>query len=120
MNSNFLAASAIVALVCATASAAPPDGVNPDSPLAQWYRSLHVPHTDALCCSIADCRPVEARYLDGHWEILVHGVGWMEVPGERILHRDNPDGRPIACMSTVDDAPGFNDTVRCFVPPPET
>jgi hypothetical protein len=106
----------------APSPAAPPNGADPDSPLGQWYRSLHVPHTDRLCCSISDCRPVLAREKDGQWEVYLErsseilelGNGsWVTVPEDVILKRDNLDGRPIACRTSYG-------TIRCFVPPPQT
>lgn len=107
----------------APSRAAPPNGSDPDSPLGQWYKSLHVPQTDALCCSISDCRPVLARQRDGHWEVYLRPTyldlsnplkpQWVEVPEEVILKRDNLDGRPIVCRTSYG-------TIRCFVPPPET
>lgn len=106
-------------LLLAIAHAAPPEGADPESPLGRWYRSLHVPHSTALCCSISDCRPVEARAQNGHWQIR-RGQQWIDVPEDRIVRRDNPDGRPIACIGQYDDAPGGNGPIRCFVPPPET
>lgn len=108
-----------IALVCTVgASAAPPEAVDLNSPLAQWYRSLHAPNSDELCCSIADCRPVQARRTMDHWEILI-GDFWVNVPADRILRRHNMDGRPIACMSVIDDDPRGNEWIQCFVPPPE-
>jgi len=111
---------AAIALVCTVgASAAPPEAVDPSSPLAQWYRSLRAPNSDTLCCGIADCRPIQARQAEDHWEILIGNV-WVSVPEERILKRYNMDGRPIACMSVIDDDPAGNERIQCFVPPPET
>jgi hypothetical protein len=91
------------------AMAQPPSSADPNSPLGLWYRSLMVPNTESSCCSIADCRPVQARLAGDHWEVLT-AYGWLSVPPELILRRDNPDGRPIACLH-------FG-IIRCFVPPP--
>jgi len=109
----------LLLLAIARSHAAPPEGADPNSPLGLWYRSLHVPHSDALCCSISDCRPVEARAQDGHWQIKL-GRNWRDVPEDRVLRMDNPDGRPIACVEQFDDAPDAIGPIRCFVPPPET
>jgi hypothetical protein len=102
-------AAAIAVMFAASASAAPPDGVDPDCPLAQWYRSLRTPDTGVSCCSVADCRPVQARQVEDHWEVLTED-GWRVVPAQRVLQRRNMDGRPIACQVLG--------RVRCFVPPP--
>lgn len=92
---------------------APPAGSDPNSPMAAWYRSLKTPEGGS-CCSEADCRPAEARLRDGGWEILAEdparGVPvWERVPDERVLRRENLDGRPIACR--------FAGRTLCFIPP---
>jgi hypothetical protein len=93
------------------AMAQPPSNADPLSPLGRWYRSLMIPNTGSSCCSAADCRPVEARLAGDRWE--VHGDhGWLAVPPDAILRRDNPDGRPIACL--------HSGIIFCFVPPPAT
>lgn len=74
--------------------------------LSAWYRSLRTPE-GGLCCSEADCRPIEARLAGDHWEIAT-ASGWLPVPPERVLKRDNADGRPIACI--------LGGRVLCFVP----
>ena len=89
----------------------PPPGADPNSPLGLWFRSLTAPYSGISCCSVADCRPVEARLVGEGWEIHVDGT-WIEVPADVVLKRDNPDGRPIACV--------FAGSILCFVPPPAT
>ena len=89
----------------------PPPGADPNSPLGLWYRSLTTPYSGGSCCSVADCRPVEARLVSEGWEIHVDGV-WIKVSPHMVLKRDNPDGRPIACLHAG--------IVICFVPPPAT
>jgi hypothetical protein len=76
--------------------------------MGEWYRSLRSPETGDSCCSIADCRPIEARQVNDGWQIKV-GDTWLPVRPEIVLKRDNPDGRPIACMA--------GGIVFCFVPP---
>jgi hypothetical protein len=93
------------------AVAAPPEGADPLSPMGEWYRSLMSPKTGGSCCSIADCRPAEARQVHNGWQIKVAGT-LLPVPPEIVLKRDTPDGRPIACI-----AAGI---VFCFVPPAGT
>jgi hypothetical protein len=113
MRSSFRTAILVTAgaLISAVVLAAPPDGADPNSPLGAWYRSLQAPDGKS-CCSIADCRPTDARLVGEHWEILVPGAGWEVVPNDRVLMRDNPDGRPIACRSLG--------RVLCFIPPAGT
>jgi hypothetical protein len=107
----FWAAIAVGILATATyvAVAAPPEGGDSSSPLGEWYRSLRSPASGDSCCSIADCRPVEAQQVNDGWQIKVGGI-WLPVRPE--LVRNNPDGRPIACMA--------GGIVFCFVPPAGT
>ncbi|HEX5318043.1 MAG TPA: hypothetical protein VFW46_02740 [Stellaceae bacterium] len=106
-----LCALAAAMLITIPAVAAPPSGADPDSPMAQWYHSLKAPDIGGSCCSIADCRPVEARQVGDHWEVLTE-EGWLRVLPQRILHQKNLDGRPIACEVLGE--------IRCFVPPAGT
>jgi hypothetical protein len=108
MNLRLLAAALIIA---GGARAAPPDGADPNGPMADWYRSLQAPDTGGSCCSLADCRPVEARQAGVHWEIWTE-TGWQAVPLQRVLRRENLDGRPIACRRLGE--------ILCFVPPADT
>lgn len=67
------------------------------TPLSDWYRSLRQPGTGVLCCSEADCRPVEARTGAKGWEIYAGGR-WVAVSPEKVLRgRNNPTGRAVAC-----------------------
>ena len=91
--------------------AAPPPDADPS--LAPWFNSLRRPWTNALCCSVADCRPVDSRLNDGHYEALIEGE-WRRVPDHLILNRnDNPTGRAIVCWT-----PQVG--ILCFVRAPES
>lgn len=111
------------------ALAAPPPGSDPNSALAAWYHSLTVPDNPITrangsanggCCAQSDCRPVDYRQDDQGYLVLIGtqfpGVTephWERVPPEVvILHKDNPEGQPVACW--------YNQKLRCFVPPSET
>ncbi len=101
--------------------AAPPEGSDPNSPMAEWYHSLQTPDGGS-CCSVADCRPVNARQTADGWEIFIDPIMagntiispgiWEPVPPDRVLRRENADGRPIACR--------FGGRTLCFVPPAGT
>ncbi len=107
----WLLAAIGLAVVAEHALAAPPAGSDPNSPMAAWYRSLKTPNGGS-CCSEADCRPVDARQTASGWEIS-NGLGkWDPVPPDRVLRRDNEDGRPIVCI--------FGGRILCFVPPSMT
>jgi hypothetical protein len=93
------------------AGAAPPPVTDPT--LAPWFNSLRQPWTNALCCSLADCRPVDSRLNNGHYEALIEGE-WREVPDRLILNRnDNPTGRAVACWT-----PQVG--ILCFIRAPES
>jgi hypothetical protein len=112
------ASFALGALLCASASAAPPD--NPDPLFTPWYKSLRQPGTGAECCGIADCRIVEFRrngegyevFVDQRWRLT--RPYWTRVPPEKILERpDNPTGRAVACFTPEAG-------VMCFILPPQS
>jgi hypothetical protein len=91
---------------------APPEGADPNGPLAEWYCALKTPEGGS-CCSVADCRPVQARQMPDGWQILIPFEGsrdqCVSVPPDRVLKLDNEDGRPIACVNAG--------IVLCFIPP---
>ena len=100
-----------LAFVAHPVLAAPPPDADPA--LAPWFNSLRQPWTNALCCSMADCRPVNSQLNDGHYEALIEGE-WRRVPDHLILNRnDNPTGRAIVCWT-----PQVG--ILCFVRAPES
>lgn len=108
MRGLFLAA---LLLACHVAAAAPPEDADPS--LAPWFNSLRQPWTNALCCSIADCRPTRSRLHAGHYEAFVDGA-WRAVPDDRVLLRaDNPTGHAVVCWTEYAG-------ILCFVPPPQS
>jgi hypothetical protein len=91
-------------------AAAPPDA---DPALAPWFNGLRQPWTNALCCSVADCRPVDSRLHNGRYEALIEGE-WRAVPDDHILNRaDNPTGRAVACWTPQAG-------IICFVRAPDS
>jgi len=113
---SFAARAGLILISAAPALAAPPE--NPDPALRRWFEGLRQPGTGAPCCSLSDCRRVEARKGDTEWEIWIDarfGVAppfWEKAPPAKILRVANPAGEAVACF-----APGAG--VMCFVPPPE-
>lgn len=95
--------------------AAPPPGADPD--LAPWFRSLRQPNTDLSCCDRSDCRTVQYRIVDGHFQAFIGGefarwqnppYAWVDVPDGSVLHRhDNPTGEGVACWAGM--------RIICFV-----
>ena len=100
----------LIRIVNPVNAAPPPDA---DPALAPWFNDLRQPWTNALCCSVADCRPVESRLNNGHYEALIEGE-WRPVPDDHILNRgDNPTGHAVACWTP-------SAGIICFVRPPES
>jgi hypothetical protein len=113
-----LAALLLPLLLASAAYAKPPPGADAESPLGQWYNSLHQPHDGISCCALADCRPVEMKLGGNHYWVFIGEQfeeapnKWIEVPDEAILHVQNNAGQPVACWSPVTG-------LLCFVPGPE-
>ena len=95
-------------LACQTPlQAAPPVGADPD--LAPWFRSLRQPKTELSCCDRSDCRMVQYRIVDGHFQAFIGSefarwqnppYDWVDVPESSVLHRhDNPTGEGVACWA---------------------
>jgi hypothetical protein len=115
---KFTRASLVVVLLLSfgfplAALGAPPDGADPDSPIGQWFKSLRQPDTGLICCSIADCRPIEYRIAVDHYEVAIDGR-WVSVPPEKVVHRENPTGHAILCRGPA------SSVIFCFVPAHET
>ena len=98
-------------LIAHAACAAAPDNADPN--LAPWFNNLRQPWTNALCCSVADCRPVASRRREERYEVFIDGA-WRRVPDDTVMERsDNPTGRAVACWTP-------RGGVLCFVPAPES
>ena len=110
-----LAAASLIFSNATSLRAAPPPGADPD--LAPWFRSLRQPNTDLSCCDRADCRTVQYRIIDGHFQAFIGGefarwqnppYAWVDVPDGSVLHRhDNPTGEGVACWAGM--------RIICFV-----
>ncbi len=99
------------AMLAAPSRAAPPPDADPA--MAPWFNSLRQPGSGISCCSIADCRPVDYRVVDKHYEAYIEGE-WRPVPPDKVLTRaDNPTGRAIVCWTKLSG-------IMCFVRGPET
>lgn len=110
MRRFIVAAISLVGLVQA-ARAAPPE--NADPALAPWFNDLRQPWTNALCCSLADCRATESRTQGDHYEAFIDGA-WRAVPDDKVLQRsDNPTGHAVVCWTPQAG-------ILCFVRPPES
>jgi hypothetical protein len=108
---NRFVLAALFGLAANSAAARPPP--NPDQGLSPWFEDLRQPGTGHSCCSIADCRPVDYRIIEDHYEAFVDDQ-WVAVPSDKVLRRlDNPTGRAVVCWT-----PYLG--VMCFVEGPGT
>jgi hypothetical protein len=92
------------------------DTANPDPNLREWFRSLRQPRSGMSCCDISDCRYVDYRFVDNHYDIRIENQ-WMTVPGEGVIHgKQNITGKAVACYTRSNP---YSDmiTILCFVPP---
>ncbi len=103
--------SGVILLLACQAHAAPPPDADPK--LAPWFNSLRLPQSAVPCCSMADCRSVLSRLVNGHYEAFVEGK-WVSVPDDKVLTRpDNPTGHAVVCWTPFAG-------VLCFVKAPES
>lgn len=101
--------------------AAPPPGTAPDTALAEWFQSLHVPGTNLSCCAQYDGRVTDLRQTADGYEAWIGpqfgpaaSLVWEPVPKAAVLDRvDNPLGRPVVFWRK-----GMG--IRCVVRSPET
>jgi len=101
--------AAIGLMVAGAALAAPPLGIDPNSPTANWVRTLKQPNGGSSCCSIADCRPAEAVFgEDNHWHVILGGKS-ETVPDDKILEDETFNGDAWVCSVAG--------TILCFVKP---
>jgi hypothetical protein len=103
-----------LALVAGGTHARPPADADPA--LAPWFEGLRAGNGSS-CCSQADCRAVDYRIVDTHYEALIgrqfeiDPPRWVAVPETRILKpAENPVGRAVACWTPYAG-------ILCFVLP---
>ncbi len=100
-----IAAAMIFAMLESCASAH-----DADEPFAAWYNSLKQNGTDISCCSQHDCQEVDYRIgPSAKYQAWIEN-GWVDIPEDRVLTRDNPVGRGILCRSQS------TGTIWCFIP----
>ena len=100
-----------------TAAARDLDGRYANSPLKQWFDSLH--SGKGPCCSDADgtaLSDVDWEARDGHYRVRIEGQ-WWDVPDEAVIKEPNRAGRtmvwPIYYNATNHP---LRVEVRCFIP----
>jgi hypothetical protein len=92
--------------------ASPPPDVDLNSPEAKWVQSLKS-ETGMFCCSLSDCRKVDYRISEDHYQVYV-ADRWVDVPPNKVVKRENPTGTAWLCydQSSVPLSP---DRIFCFV-----
>ena len=100
-----------------TAGARDLDGRYANSPLKQWFDSLH--SGKGPCCSDADgtaLSDVDWEVKDGRYRVRIEGQ-WWDVPDEAVIKEPNRAGRtmvwPIYYNATNHP---LRVEVRCFIP----
>jgi hypothetical protein len=84
----------------------------------KFYKTWMMPDNRAIsCCHDEDCKPAEAKQIDGKWYARQEGDqgNFTPIPAHKIeQERDTPDGRNHLCGRRY----GFNTgdfTVFCFI-----
>jgi hypothetical protein len=93
------------------------DGRFANSPLHNWFESLH--SSKGPCCSDADgtaLSDVDWEARDGHYRVRIEGQ-WWDVPDEAVIREPNRAGRtmvwPIYYRGTTQP---LRVDIRCFMP----
>ena len=119
MGRMILALLAVHVLLPLPAIAAPPPDADPA--LSPWFQELTQPGNGLPCCSISDCRIVQARATPDGYDALIEGE-WLSIPRGSILHRShNPTTRAVVCYRRyhTDNDELLPPSIFCFVPPTE-
>lgn len=108
----------LLLFIWVSAWASPPP--NADPRLAPWFQSLINKHTGGSCCSIADCRNLPVKIVDGHYEVLYNNE-WLSVPPDVISERvDNPTGDYVSCVRDFYAEGIPSPQIDCFILSPRT
>ncbi|WP_442868453.1 hypothetical protein [Bradyrhizobium sp. CCBAU 51627] len=113
---TFATAGLLAALVFSMsfAHARDPDGRYANSPLHDWFESLH--SEKGPCCSDADGRVLKdvewKTSSDGkHYRVYIDGE-WVDVPDGAVLTQPNLFGKTMVWPYYLDGHP----IIRCFIP----
>lgn len=107
----------LVLMTARSSLALPPPGTDQNSPVSQWYRSLHAPGTGESCCGISDCLDLPVRIFAEHYQVQFNG-DWIEVPDDAIIKDGmNPVGHAVSCVQAQHWIAGvLKPRVICFKP----
>lgn len=100
-----------------TAGARDLDGRYTNSPLREWFDSLH--SGKGPCCSDADgtaLSDVDWEPKDGHYRVRIEGQ-WWDVPDEAVIREPNRAGRTMVwpVYYNASNEP-LHVEIRCFMP----
>lgn len=80
---------------------------------SSWFKSLMRNDGGGSCCDASDCKPTNARFVNGKWEAEFAG-SFTPVPDAKIIDKESWDGRAYLCaLPTASGKP----TIYCFVKP---
>jgi hypothetical protein len=114
-----------------TTAAAPPPNTAPNPALHAWFESLKQPGTQQPCCSISDCRFMDYKERNGHFEVTIEGWPYA-VPDQAVLRMiGNPTAQAVVCYGyasfglpaspgEVRSAPQDPIEIFCFIPEKST
>jgi hypothetical protein len=104
-----IATALIAAWSLGTALADAPPGVDPNGPLATWFKSVMHPRLGP-CCNIGDGHFVRAWKDSSGWHAEVdHAV--VDIPDSAVPEGEaSPNGQPVLWLNKYDGSP------RCFIP----
>jgi hypothetical protein len=104
------------------ALAAPPPGIDPDSPIARWFQSQHQLTSGMSCCGLGDGHTLDddewRASMSGSYEVRIDGT-WYPVPDEAKpdpAGGPNPTGKAVVWYSMFGGRP----VIFCFKPGTES
>jgi hypothetical protein len=92
------------------------DGRFADSPLHNWFESLH--SAKGPCCSDADgtaLSDVDWEARDGRYRVRIEGQ-WWDVPDEAVIKEPNRAGRTMVWPIYYRSPRALRVEIRCFIP----
>lgn len=105
-------------LLATPALAAPPPGMDPNSPTHQWFEAQHS-IGGAWCCDVSDGHVLDDKDWDnlgpnGAYRVRI-GAQWFVIPSDVVRDPEggpNPTGHAVAWY--LPTPPGFH--IYCFAP----
>jgi hypothetical protein len=90
----------------------PPPGVDPNSPIAQWYHKQLMPGSNNRCCDMADGQTVDYDMTPNGYVVHLNNT-IIKVPDRAVITMSsNPTGRGVVWLNKD----GESSPIRCFAP----